>query len=718
MTRTHPGRRHAPARRPGPSRRHATRGAGVLALVMLAGCAGPVTVRHVSLVHSYRDTTRTALQGGRPGDPTMVVLRRHGLLPAWRDNPDRAIATLRTQAKGRDDEADVLFALAELSYRQGLRHHHAQDFLAAAVYAYAFLQPGRAGGPSPYDERFRQACDLYNLGLSAAFPAPVSVTAQTRALPWGDIVLDADPAQLRWHGRLLERLQPTATLGVGGIPNIYRTPGLGEPLTALARPDPAAGHPAPAAPDTPHEAKHLTQPSAVADLTGPAHDDALRAVPTPPAPQGSGGPASGDPTGTADGGPATPDDGSFSVSDRLRVPASLLLEIDSPRAQVLGDHLTGRLVLRVMDESPDTPIGHARVPAEYDQTAARALSLVDTALWTKEYRGFFDGTTYDGTRPRLIAMTPHHHGNMPVVFIHGTASSPYRWAIMVNDLLEDRRIRDHFDFWFFSYATSNPIPYSAWQLRHAITQAVDSLGGVKADPALGHITLVGHSQGGLLARMLVINPGDRLWDGTAGRPLSSFHLNDSTRELVRETMFPTPMPEIQRVVFISTPQHGSYLAAMSIARFVGSMVSLPVRVTETARDIVTGAGDSTHLNNRVLRLGSVYAMSPHSAFMRTLPTIPIDPDVQTHSIIPVCGNPRDLSHADDGVVSYESAHIPGVQSELVVRNSEHSTQSNPATIAEVQRILLLQLAQNPPRDMQPGTARVASGHAARRAGRS
>ncbi|MDT8871868.1 hypothetical protein RAA17_14015 [Komagataeibacter rhaeticus] len=138
-----------------------------------------------------------------------------------------------------------------------------------------------------------------------------------------------------------------------------------------------------------------------------------------------------------------------------------------------------------------------------------------------------------------MAMTPRHRGSMPVIFVHGTASSPYRWASMVNDLLEDPAIRNHFDFWFFSYATASPIPYSAWQLRHAIEQAVADLGGVAADPALGHITLVGHSQG-LLARMLVIDPGSRLWDGTAGRPLSSFHLDAKTRALVEKTMFPTP----------------------------------------------------------------------------------------------------------------------------------------------------------------------------------
>ncbi|MCE2563631.1 triacylglycerol lipase [Komagataeibacter sp. FNDCF1] len=622
----------------------AARIATLVAMAGLAGCAGPVTVRQVSLVHSYRVSTRTALQGGAPSDNTLIVLRRHALLGQWRRQPDQAIATLRMQATGHDDTADVLFALAELSYRQGLRHHHRQDFLAAALYAYAYLQPGQGGTPGMYDPRFRQACDLYNLGLTATFGAPVTIADQTLALPFGTIDVVADRAQLRWHDRVLDNIRPTATMGVEGINNIYRTPGLGEALTAQASP-----------------ALPATTPT-------PARDD-----------------------------PEATPDGSFSVAPKLRLPASLLLELDNPRMQVLGTQLHGRLVLRVMDQDTSTtPIGTAQVPTAYDQTTARALSLVDTALGTKEYRGFFDGTTFDGTHPRLVAMNPHRRGSMPVIFVHGTASSPYRWANMVNDLLEEPAIRDHFDFWFFSYATSNPIPYSAWQLRHAITQAVARLGGVSADPALGHITLVGHSQGGLLARMLVIDPGERLWEGTAGRPLSSFHLNADTRALVEKTMFPTAMPEIQRVVFISTPQHGSYLAGLSVARLIGSMASLPFSVTETARELVTSpAGDSTHLRNRIPRLGSVYAMSPRSAFMRTLPTIPIVPDVHTHSIIPVCGDPHDLAHANDGVVSYESAHIPGVESELVVRNSEHSTQSNPVTIAEVERILLEQLAANP-----------------------
>jgi hypothetical protein len=45
-----------------------------------------------------------------------------------------------------------------------------------------------------------------------------------------------------------------------------------------------------------------------------------------------------------------------------------------------------------------------------------------------------------------------------------------------------------------------------------------------------------------------------------------------------------------------------------------------------------------------------------------------------------------LEDGNDGVVEYKSAHVEGVESELVVR-SGHSTQANPYTIEEVQRIL-------------------------------
>lgn len=84
---------------------------------------------------------------------------------------------------------------------------------------------------------------------------------------------------------------------------------------------------------------------------------------------------------------------------------------------------------------------------------------------------------------------------------------------------------------------------------------------------------------------------------------------------------------------------------------------------------------------------SVDNMRPDSTFTVTLASIPIDPHVIAHSIIPVLGGAPPEGQ-NDGVVEYSSAHLEGVASEFVVYHSGHSTQANPETIQETRRILL------------------------------
>src|SRR5262249_13842048 len=86
---------------------------------------------------------------------------------------------------------------------------------------------------------------------------------------------------------------------------------------------------------------------------------------------------------------------------------------------------------------------------------------------------------------------------------------------------------------------------------------------------------------------------------------------------------------------------------------------------------------------------SIDNMDPGNRFLRTLAEIPIAPGIKANSIIAVTQT-ADIEDGDDGVVKYRSAHIEGVESELVVHDG-HSTQSNPHTIAEVRRILLQHL---------------------------
>jgi hypothetical protein len=83
-------------------------------------------------------------------------------------------------------------------------------------------------------------------------------------------------------------------------------------------------------------------------------------------------------------------------------------------------------------------------------------------------------------------------------------------------------------------------------------------------------------------------------------------------------------------------------------------------------------------------------MTPSNPVVQTMAATPIAPGVHAHSIIAIAGN-GPVEGSDDGVVEYSSSHLDGVDSEYIVR-STHSTQSNPYTIEEVRRILLLHAA--------------------------
>lgn len=604
-------------------------------LLLLGGCAAPLSVQQLDPRAAYRRLERSALAEKALSESTRTTLRRHGLLEGLRASPGETIAALHARIVGSPAAWSELFALAETSYLLGRETGSQSRFLAAAVYAYAYLFPeaGSADRPNPFDPRLRQASDVYNLALAAAFSAegggPASFRSGRYPLPFGTIDIAVDESSFSSGGRALTSFQPTATLAVRGLQNQYRTPGIGAPMAASVAPP-------------------------------PTHARGIQVAP------------------------------------RLRIPSTALLEIPQARRQLAGGALRGSLAIHTVFAADTVRIGGQQVPLEFDHTAARAYSLVESRAWGNEYRGFLLGDLLEGQQDtRLVALEPHRRGRMPVVLIHGTASSPFRWADMVNDLTEDPRIRENYEFWFFSYATGNPIPYSALLLREALQAAVQGLGGEAADPALGRMVLVGHSQGGLLARMVTVDAGTRLWDALSRRPLEELRLDASYRDLLRRALFVEHLPQAERVVFIATPHRGSYLTEFSVTGLVGRLVKLPGAIAAAGAEAFAGNADALAYDISRWRPGSLTGMTPGSPFIGAISALPVSPAVRAHSIIPTLGD-GPLAERSDGVVRYASAHLDGAESELVVRSS-HSVQSNSAAIEEVRRILLLQLAEPCPR---------------------
>jgi hypothetical protein len=86
---------------------------------------------------------------------------------------------------------------------------------------------------------------------------------------------------------------------------------------------------------------------------------------------------------------------------------------------------------------------------------------------------------------------------------------------------------------------------------------------------------------------------------------------------------------------------------------------------------------------------SLYWLAPNPLLDR-LSALPIK--VPFHSIIGDRGTGNGID-GSDGIVSYRSAHLPGAESEKIVP-AGHNLLSHPATVAEIKRILDVNLAED------------------------
>jgi pimeloyl-ACP methyl ester carboxylesterase len=377
------------------------------------------------------------------------------------------------------------------------------------------------------------------------------------------------------------------------------------------------------------------------------------------------------------------------IPPNAKTAVTAIMRFDGARTAMSSGKVRGALTIYDDSEVSTVRIGAYSVPLESDPSAALAYRLQNSPLWDFEIAGFrgqdfsFLGAGQSDTGG-LYMLHPYRPGLIPVVFVHGTASSPARWAEMANELLGDQLIASHYQLWFFIYNSGNPVALSAMRLREALQAVRRGVDPDGSDPALDQMVVIGHSQGGLLTKMTVVNSGTRFWDNLAKVPLEKTDLDPETRDLLRRALFVKPLPFVKRVVFIATPHRGSFLASNFLGKIANKFINLPGGLAKSAVQIGK-LRQSSMLGSSVAIPTALDNMDSSNPFLKTLVTLPIAPGVHAHSIIPVKGD-GPAEEGNDGVVEYKSAHLDGVESELVVR-SGHSTQGRPETIEEVHRIL-------------------------------
>jgi pimeloyl-ACP methyl ester carboxylesterase len=368
------------------------------------------------------------------------------------------------------------------------------------------------------------------------------------------------------------------------------------------------------------------------------------------------------------------------------VPVSMFLNINDNLEKLVNGTATASLQLFSAYEENVLEVKGRHPPIETDITTPLAYGLESSKVWDLGL-GAFLGKEFLSIPNGLYLGQPYQPGRIPVVFVHGTFSNPAWWTEMFNTLYADAELRQKYQFWYFLYNSSAPIMISAADLRDDIRAKVAELDPEGKDPALREMVVVGHSQGGLLTKLTAVDTGDTLLKTVTGKTIDELRLPEEKKSDARRILMVEPVKEVKRVIFISTPHRGSILSKNWVRTLIQKVVTLPVKIVETTLSL------NEYMSNDIKRLmgkgkvpTSIDGMSPENPILQRLAVIPLAPGVTGHSIIAVKGD-GDLQEEDDGVVAYTSAHIDGVESELVV-HSGHSCQDNPVTIEEVRRILL------------------------------
>lgn len=215
--------------------------------MVCAGCVTPVRLREVRPDVAFRRLQSNAITTDTPSPHTAQVLRQYALENTFPSDPRAGLARLHAQVCGGGDRY-ILFGMAELSYlaARNAERRHPQEalgyYVSAARYAYGFVFEGGDESPSPYDPRFRLACDLYNHSLARGIRLlretdDASPFTGFDAELWdGPIRVSVEKSGFSPEVASFSDLLLATDYEVKGIRNHYRTFGLGVPLIAVVDP--------------------------------------------------------------------------------------------------------------------------------------------------------------------------------------------------------------------------------------------------------------------------------------------------------------------------------------------------------------------------------------------------------------------------------------------------------------------------------------------------
>jgi pimeloyl-ACP methyl ester carboxylesterase len=579
---------------------------------------------------------------------TMQTLRQYDLDGSFARQPEVVVAQLNALVVASPN-LELIYALAEIHYLLGRQAEQAGKPLAChhyylcAGYAYhyllgtAFASGDAPNGPAPstFDPRFRLACDLYNAGLAKCIRAAQRVGKLDPAQPLFIATADGSGFTLSVaHHGFTWRPEEFGKLL---FCEDFRVEGLNNQFRTYGLGVPMIGERASDAP----AATHALYPR------------------------------------------------------NLQFPVTAFFQFPEQIAE-LERQRSGRLDLYNPSSTNSVSVPGGHVPLESDLTTPLAYALSRAGFSSDAYDGLLNPNRLQ-PKIGIYMFEPYQPNKIPVLLIHGIWSSPLTWAPLINDLQADPTIRERYQFWAYLYPSADPYLVTAADLRGRLKMLKAELDPHGQDPALDDLVVVGHSMGGLVAKLLTTSSGESFWHLiNAKTPLAQLSIRPQTKLELQQTFEFEQQKCVRRVIFLATPHHGSSLSPSWPARFVNRFIRLPNTAADMLRDVIQSDPAAWPTLAKGDLPTSIDFLAPGKA-LELLAAQPRPEGVHFHSVVGVLPNPGYLvetlspggrsKEGTDGVVPYTSAHLPEAETELIVPADHFSVHHHPRAVLEVRRLL-------------------------------
>ncbi len=285
----------------------------------------------------------------------------------------------------------------------------------------------------------------------------------------------------------------------------------------------------------------------------------------------------------------------------------------------------------------------------------------------------------------LYLLEPYQPDRIPLILIHGLASDALTWDETIVLLRSHPEISARYQIWCYQYPTGNSYLKAAADLREELVKTRAILDPSTSNPAFDQTVLVGHSMGGLMARLQASHSDDKLWRAVSNTPLNSIPNETPVPSETASAILLNPVPFVKKVVYIATPQHGSNWTVNAIGRFGQWLIEIPELVQDDQIGVIRGA-PGWFGGPGFRPPTSIDHLYPGSSIMRAMSQLRKGDHVSAHSIIGT-GYLLPDGYTGDGVVAVASARVPDVETEFFVQATHSGVLRNPAAVGELICIL-------------------------------